>query len=123
MLCVALSVLCVKQHRLACASCVNAVMAFASRFVSRKKGDSLWWSQCTASMLTFCAHYGPMYACVTCQMLIACWLCLIVQARLAALKREEEWLHKEQERLEAEKAEHIRQLSCCMSVHCYQSEA
>lgn len=31
-----------------------------------------------------------------------------LQARLAALKREEEWLHKEQERLEADKAQHIR---------------
>ncbi|KAL3147179.1 hypothetical protein ABBQ32_002684 [Trebouxia sp. C0010 RCD-2024] len=34
----------------------------------------------------------------------------IFKARLAALKREEEWLHKEQERLEADKAQHIRQL-------------
>ncbi|KAA6416934.1 MAG: serine threonine- kinase TOUSLED-like [Trebouxia sp. A1-2] len=33
----------------------------------------------------------------------------IFKARLAALKREEEWLHREQERLEAEKAQHVRQ--------------
>ncbi len=38
----------------------------------------------------------------------SCLLCLS-QARLAALKREEEWLHREQERLEAEKAQHVRQ--------------
>lgn len=44
---------------------------------------------------------------------------MAMQARLAALKREEEWLHKEQERLEAEKAQHIRHvidsicLQCC----------
>lgn len=36
---------------------------------------------------------------------------MILQARLAALKREEEWLHKEQERLEADKAQHIRSVS------------
>lgn len=28
---------------------------------------------------------------------------------MAALRREEEWLHREQERLEAEKAQHVRQ--------------
>lgn len=31
-----------------------------------------------------------------------------MQARLGALKREEEWLHREQERLESEKVQHIR---------------
>lgn len=31
-----------------------------------------------------------------------------MQARLGALKREEEWLHKEQERLESDKVQHIR---------------
>ena len=46
---------------------------------------------------------------------------MALQARLASLKREEEWLHKEQERLEADKAQHIRFASdstglwCCMS--------
>ena len=34
----------------------------------------------------------------------------MLQARLAALKREEEWLQREQERLEAEKTQHVRQV-------------
>jgi len=41
---------------------------------------------------------------------------LAAQARLAALKREEEWLHREQERLEAEKAHHVRQACHCLHV-------
>ena len=47
-----------------------------------------------------------------------------MQARLAALKREEEWLHREQERLEAEKAQHIRQAAYvpCSQQQCCQHE-